>query len=151
MGGPHVNIMTITIDLFTTVLVALIPLGFTIGRFFRTATIDAVRDDLRRASIELEELQEAYHELATTYKNKLDSYDGQAEVKRECEREVIRLRSAYQLQQKEIIYWKGFVYSEYPEDHVENFENEVKAIREAHYRLADSSQVDGNSTQRPLD
>jgi len=143
--------MTITIDLLTTVLVALIPLGFTIGRFFRTATIDAVRDDLRRACIELDELQDAYHELATTYKNKLDSYDGQAEVKRECEREVIRLRSAYQLQQKEIIYWKGFVESEYPESSLEHFENEVKAIREAHYRLANSSQVDGNSLQRPLD
>ena len=64
------------------------------------------------------------------------------------ERQVIRMRSAYALAQKEIVYWKSFAYSEYPEDHVESFEREVQAIRDAHNRLAYSPQVDGDSTQR---
>ena len=66
----------------------------------------------------------------------------------DLERQVIRMRSAYALQQKEIVYWKGFVISEYPEDHVESFEAEVRKIRDAHNRLAYSPQVDGDSTQR---
>ena len=64
------------------------------------------------------------------------------------ERQIIRMRSAYALQQKEIVYWKSFVYSEYPEDHVESFEREVQVIRDAHNRLAYSPQVDADSTQR---
>jgi hypothetical protein len=64
------------------------------------------------------------------------------------ERQVIRMRSAYALAQKEIVYWRGFAYSEYPESHVELFEKEVQVIRDAHNRLAYSPQVDGDSTQR---
>jgi len=64
------------------------------------------------------------------------------------ERKVIRMRSAYALQQKEIVYWKGFVVSEFPESQLEHFEAEVKAIRDAHNRLAYSPQVDADSTQR---
>ena len=64
------------------------------------------------------------------------------------ERQVIRMRSAYALAQKEAVYWKGFVISEYPESHVDQFEAEVQAIRDAHNRLAYSPQVDGDSTQR---
>ena len=64
------------------------------------------------------------------------------------ERQVIRMRSAYALAQKEAVYWKGFVISEYPEPHVESFEREVQKIRDAHNRLAYSPQVDGDSTQR---
>lgn len=57
----------------------------------------------------------------------------------ELERQLRRMRSAYDLQQKEIIYWKGFVISEYPESHVEHFEAEVKALREAHHKLYEDS------------
>lgn len=64
------------------------------------------------------------------------------------ERQIIRMRSAYALAQKESVYWKGFVISEYPESHVESFEAEVQKIRDAHNRLAYSPQVDGDSTQR---
>lgn len=64
------------------------------------------------------------------------------------ERQVIRMRSAYALQQKEVVYWKSFAISEFPESHVEHFEAEVQAIRDAHNRLAYSPQVDGDSTQR---
>ena len=64
------------------------------------------------------------------------------------ERQVIRMRSAYALAQKETVYWKSLVASEYPEDHVEHYERQVQVIRDAHNRLAYSPQVDGDSTQR---
>jgi hypothetical protein len=64
------------------------------------------------------------------------------------ERKVIRMRSAYALAKKEIVYWKGFAISEYPKSHVKHFEAEVQAIRDAHNRLAYSPQVDADSTQR---
>jgi hypothetical protein len=64
------------------------------------------------------------------------------------ERQVIRMRSAYALSQKETVYWKSLVASEYPENHVEHFERQVQVIRDAHNRLTHSPQVDGDSTQR---
>ena len=57
----------------------------------------------------------------------------------ELERQVTRMRAAYNLQQKEIIFWKSIVASEFPEHSMETFERNVQEVRNAHRKLNEDS------------